>query len=118
MIWTNEEGSLYPPAMMSSGVICNDYLPDDIKKNFIHENMLADVYKRQVHNRTDIQAQMASDTFIFIENRLPLFFIPCNGLMSAVKAGYIASSASHTLILIEIRIEDERTVNVLSLIHI
>ena len=41
MIWTNEEGSLYPPAMMSSGVICNDYLPDDIKKNFLHENMLA-----------------------------------------------------------------------------
>ena len=27
MIWTNEEGSLYPPAMMSSGVICYDYLP-------------------------------------------------------------------------------------------
>ncbi len=41
MIWTNEEGSLYPPAMMSSGVICNDYLPEDIKVNFIHENMLA-----------------------------------------------------------------------------
>lgn len=41
MIWTNEEGSLYPPAMMSSGVICNDYLPDDIKVNFQHENMLA-----------------------------------------------------------------------------
>ena len=32
MIWTNEEGSLYPPAMMSSGVICNDYLPKDIGK--------------------------------------------------------------------------------------
>ena len=30
MIWTNEEGSLYPPAMMSSGIICYDYLPDDI----------------------------------------------------------------------------------------
>ncbi|MEG0792497.1 MAG: Zn-dependent hydrolase [Lachnospiraceae bacterium] len=41
MIWTNEEGSLYPPAMMSSGVICNDYLPDDIKKNFKKEDMLA-----------------------------------------------------------------------------
>ena len=31
MIWTNEEGSLYPPAMMSSGVICYDYLPEDIR---------------------------------------------------------------------------------------
>jgi len=41
MIWTNEEGSLYPPAMMSSGVICNDYLPADIGKKFKKENMLA-----------------------------------------------------------------------------
>lgn len=41
MIWTNEEGSLYPPAMMSSGVICYDYLPEDIRKNFKEENMLA-----------------------------------------------------------------------------
>ncbi len=41
MIWTNEEGSLYPPAMMSSGVICNDYLPADISKNFRKEKMLA-----------------------------------------------------------------------------
>ncbi|HWQ78212.1 MAG TPA: Zn-dependent hydrolase [Anaerovoracaceae bacterium] len=41
MIWTNEEGSLYPPAMMSSGVICHDWLPTDIGKKFIKENMLA-----------------------------------------------------------------------------
>lgn len=41
MIWTNEEGSLYPPAMMSSGVVCNDYLPADIGKKFKKENMLA-----------------------------------------------------------------------------
>lgn len=40
MIWTNEEGSLYPPAMMSSGVVMNDYLPNEIKKNFQHENMM------------------------------------------------------------------------------
>ena len=40
MIWTNEEGSLYPPAMMSSGVICHDYLPENIAKGFKHENML------------------------------------------------------------------------------
>lgn len=32
MIWTNEEGSLYPPAMMSSGVVCG---------KFEKENMLA-----------------------------------------------------------------------------
>lgn len=41
MIWTNEEGSLYPPAMMSSGVICNDKLPEAIGKKFKIENMLA-----------------------------------------------------------------------------
>ena len=41
MIWTNEEGSLYPPAMMSSGVICNDYLPEEIGKKFKYEDMLA-----------------------------------------------------------------------------
>ncbi|HZK61056.1 MAG TPA: Zn-dependent hydrolase [Anaerovoracaceae bacterium] len=41
MIWTNEEGSLYPPAMMSSGVICNDVLPEAIGKKFKLENMLA-----------------------------------------------------------------------------
>ncbi|MBS3995029.1 MAG: Zn-dependent hydrolase [Alkaliphilus sp.] len=30
MIWTNEEGSLYPPAMMSSGVVCGKFLKDKI----------------------------------------------------------------------------------------
>lgn len=41
MIWTNEEGSLYPPAMMSSGVVCFDYLPADIRQKFTKEAMLA-----------------------------------------------------------------------------
>jgi len=40
MVWTNEEGSLYPPAMMSSGVICYDYLPENIRGKFKFENML------------------------------------------------------------------------------
>ena len=34
MIWTNEEGSLYPPAMMCSGIICYDYLPEDIRERY------------------------------------------------------------------------------------
>ena len=34
MIWTNEEGSLYPPAMMCSGIVCYDYLPEDIRAKF------------------------------------------------------------------------------------
>ncbi len=41
MIWTNEEGSLYPPAMMVSGIVCNDFLPPQIAKNFKYENMMA-----------------------------------------------------------------------------
>ncbi len=41
MIWTNEEGSLYPPAMMCSGVVCNDVLPAAIGKKFKLEDMLA-----------------------------------------------------------------------------
>lgn len=40
MIWTNEEGSLYPPAMMSSGIVCHDYLPEDIRVNFEYEDMM------------------------------------------------------------------------------
>ena len=49
MIWTNEDGSLYPPAMMSSGVVCYDYLPAEIAKGFKHENMLA---SKSVEDRT------------------------------------------------------------------
>lgn len=41
MIWTNEEGSLYPPAMMCSGIICYDYLPEDIRSKFKYEDMMA-----------------------------------------------------------------------------
>ena len=40
MIWTNEEGSLYPPAMMCSGIVCYDYLPEDIAQKFKYEDML------------------------------------------------------------------------------
>ena len=40
MIWTNEEGSLYPPAMMCSGIICYDYLPEDIRCKFKFEDMM------------------------------------------------------------------------------
>lgn len=40
MIWTNEEGSLYPPAMMCSGIVCYDYLPEDIKCKFKYEDMM------------------------------------------------------------------------------
>ncbi len=40
MIWTNEEGSLYPPAMMCSGIVCYDYLPDDIRGKFKYDDMM------------------------------------------------------------------------------
>jgi len=41
MVWTNEEGSLYPPAMMCSGIVCYDYLPASIKEKFRKEDMLS-----------------------------------------------------------------------------
>lgn len=40
MIWTNEEGSLYPPAMMCSGIVCYDYLPEDVRSKFKYEDMM------------------------------------------------------------------------------
>lgn len=40
MIWTNEEGSLYPPAMMCSGIVCYDFLPEEVKGGFAFENMM------------------------------------------------------------------------------
>ncbi|CAM3524555.1 Allantoate amidohydrolase [Vibrio aerogenes CECT 7868] len=40
MIWTNEEGSLYPPAMMVSGIVCYDYLPEDVKGKFQYDDMM------------------------------------------------------------------------------
>ena len=40
MIWTNEEGSLYPPAMMCSGIVCYDYLPENIRSSFRYEDKM------------------------------------------------------------------------------
>lgn len=40
MIWTNEEGSLYPPAMMCSGIVCYDWLPEDIRSKFQYQDMM------------------------------------------------------------------------------
>jgi N-carbamoyl-L-amino-acid hydrolase len=40
MIWTNEEGALYPPALMCSGIVCNNYLPENIRVNFQYEDMM------------------------------------------------------------------------------
>lgn len=42
-IWTNEEGSLYPPVMMCSGIVCYDYLPKDIRKSYRYEDMMKSV---------------------------------------------------------------------------
>ncbi len=41
MIWTNEEGSLYPPAMMVSGIVCYDHLPEAIRGSFEYDNLMA-----------------------------------------------------------------------------
>ena len=69
MIWTNEEGSLYPPAMMSSGVICNDYLPEEIGKKFKYEDMLASTSVLD-KNKTFKEALEASGYKGDVANRL------------------------------------------------
>ena len=40
MIWTNEEGSLYPPCMMCSAIVCTDYMPENTRHNFEYEAMM------------------------------------------------------------------------------
>lgn len=61
MVWTNEEGSLYPPAMMSSGIVMNDYLPAEIKKNFIFENMMKS--KSVIDNKTTFREALDNSGF-------------------------------------------------------
>lgn len=61
MVWTNEEGSLYPPAMMSSGIVMNDYLPAEIKKNFIFENMMKS--KSVIDNKTTFKEALDNSGF-------------------------------------------------------
>lgn len=41
MIWTNEEGSEFPPCMMSSGTISYDYMPERFRDNFEFNKMMA-----------------------------------------------------------------------------
>lgn len=41
MIWTNEEGSEFPPCMMSSGTVCHDYMPERFRDNFEFNKMMA-----------------------------------------------------------------------------
>lgn len=40
MIWTNEEGSLFGPCMMSSGIVCNEFLPSDIADCYKYDDMM------------------------------------------------------------------------------
>ncbi|NCC16395.1 MAG: Zn-dependent hydrolase [Clostridia bacterium] len=41
MIWTNEEGSEFPPCMMSSGTVSYDYMPERFRDNFEFNKMMA-----------------------------------------------------------------------------
>ncbi|TCS38792.1 Zn-dependent hydrolase [Reinekea marinisedimentorum] len=69
MIFTNEEGSLYPPAMMVSGILCYDYLPETVKGKFKYEDMLQ---SKSVLDKTTTfgDALEASDFKGDIANRL------------------------------------------------
>ncbi len=41
MIWTNEEGSEFPPCMMCSGIVSHDYMPERFRDNFEYHKMMA-----------------------------------------------------------------------------
>lgn len=41
MIWTNEEGSEFPPCMMCSGTVSHDYMPERFRDNFAFDKMMA-----------------------------------------------------------------------------
>ncbi len=41
MIFTNEEGSEFPPCMMCSGILAHDYMPERFKDNFEYSKMMA-----------------------------------------------------------------------------
>ncbi|MDO4960656.1 MAG: Zn-dependent hydrolase [Eubacteriales bacterium] len=43
MIWTNEEGSEFPPCMMCSGIASHDYMPERFRDNFAEEKMMKSV---------------------------------------------------------------------------
>ncbi len=69
MIWTNEEGSLYPPAIMCSSIVTNSYLPEEIRKNYDLDKLL------NSHSVIDknVTFKMALDKFPYkgkIENRI------------------------------------------------
>ena len=40
MIWTNEEGSEFPPCMMCSAIVCNEYMPERFRGNFEFNKMM------------------------------------------------------------------------------
>ena len=41
MIFTNEEGSEFPPCMMCSGILAYDHMPERFKENFEYNKMMA-----------------------------------------------------------------------------
>lgn len=41
VIWTNEEGSEFPPCMMCSAIVCNEYMPQRFRDNFAYDKMMA-----------------------------------------------------------------------------
>lgn len=61
-IWTNEEGSLYPPVMMCSGIVCHDYLPEDIQASYEYENMMNAV--SIVDHKTTFGSQLEKSGFV------------------------------------------------------
>lgn len=69
MIWTNEEGALYPPVLIGSGIVCYDYLPENIKVNYKFEDLMKST--NVLDGKTTFEEALMSSGFRgSIENRL------------------------------------------------
>lgn len=69
MIWTNEEGSLYPPAIMVSGMLTSPYLPPEIAKNYEVEKMMNS--KSVIDNKTTFREALSKFKYLGAkDNRL------------------------------------------------
>ena len=99
MIWTNEEGSLYPPVMMSSGVVCYDYLPPDIQRSYRYEDMMKSVSMED--GKTTFESQLKKSGFVGAkENRMSPENTLCD-FETHIEQGPILDDAGKDLIALQ-----------------
>lgn len=95
MIWTNEEGSLYPPAIMTSGMVVYEYLPENIKPSVEYSKMMNSI---NVLDKTTTYKEALSK-FKYVgkkENRLSRDKYVCN-FETHIEQGPILEDAGNEI---------------------